>query len=160
MYVVTEESLSAKVYIKYTLNPLFDSLLKDMYKAGLCLGIKTLDPNINNDLLETGIGFKKCPIAILKALSPEDLTGESSSVDSGIVSNSSLHTFLKMFVLCDKTRHITKSNAIITIASVFLSVFASFFLAVTGDMTAINSFYMVMLQLVWLIPVWLTSFFL
>lgn len=160
MYVVMDDELAAKVYIKYTLNPLFDSLLRDMYKAGLCLGIKTLDPNINNDLLEAGIGFKKCPIAILKAYSPEELTGECESVDSGIVSNASLHTFLKMFVLCDKTRHITKSNAIITIASVFLSFFASAFLAVTGDFTAISSFYLVLLQCIWLIPVWLTSLFL
>jgi hypothetical protein len=160
MYVVMDDELAAKVYIKYTLNPLFDSLLKDMYKAGLCLGIKTLDPNINNDLLEAGIGFKKCPIAILKAYTPEDLTGESESIDSGIVSNASLHTFLKMFVLCDKTRHITKSNAIITIASVFLSFFAAAFLAVTGDFTEISSFYLVLLQFIWLLPVWFTSLFL
>jgi len=160
MYVVMDDELAAKVYIKYTLNPLFDSLLKDMYKAGLCLGIKTLDPNINNELLEAGIGFKKCPIAILKSYTPEELNSECESVDSGIVSNSSLHTFLKMFVLCDKTRHITKSNAIITIASVFLSFFASAFLAITGDFTAINSFYLVLLQCIWLLPVWLTSLFL
>ncbi|PKM62797.1 MAG: hypothetical protein CVU97_03625 [Firmicutes bacterium HGW-Firmicutes-21] len=160
MYVVMDEALAAKIYIKYTLNPLFDSLLKDMYKAGMCLGIKTLDPNINNEMLARGIGFKKCPIAILKAGSPEDMNGECDSIDSGIVSNASLHTFLKMFVVCDKARHITKSNAIITVASVFLSFFAAFFLSVTGDATIINSYYMVALQLIWLLPVWLTSYLL
>ncbi len=160
MYVVMDEALAAKIYIKYTLNPLFDALLKDMYKAGMCLGIKTLDPNINNELLARGIGFKKCPIAILKAGSPEDMNGEHEVIDSGIVTNSSLHTFLKMFVLCDKARHITKSNAIITIASVFLSFFAAFFLSVTGDASVINSYYMVALQLIWLLPVWMTSFLL
>ncbi|HAN21438.1 MAG: hypothetical protein A2Y15_09230 [Clostridiales bacterium GWF2_36_10] len=159
MYVVLNESLAAKVYIKYTLNPLFDSLLKDMYKAGMCLGIKTLDPNINNELLASGIKFKKCPIAILKAGSPEDMNGECQSIDSGIVSNASLHTFLKMFVVCDKARHVTKSNAIITIASVFLSFFAAFFLSITGDASAISSYYMVILQMIWLVPVWITSYF-
>lgn len=157
MYVVMEEALAAKIYIKYSLNPLFDSLLKDMYRAGMCLGIKTLDPNINNELLSNGIKFKKCPIAILKAGNPEDMNGECETADSGIVSSFSLHTFLKMFVLCDKARHITKSNAIITVASVFLSFFAAFFLSITGDFAVINSYYMVLLQLIWLIPVWMTS---
>lgn len=158
MYVVMNESLAAKVYIKYTLNPLFDALLKDMYKAGMCLGIKTLDPNINNELLSNGIRFKKCPIAILKANTHEEVSDECEKIDSGIVSNASLHTFLKMFVVCDKARHVTKSNAIITIASVFLSFFAAVFLSVTGDVSAINSYYMIVLQLIWLLPVWLTSF--
>lgn len=157
MYVVLNESLAAKIYIKYTLNPLFDDLLKDMYKAGMCLGIKTLDPNINNDLLSLGIKFKKCPIAILKAGSPEDMNGENEVIDSGIVCNSSLHTFLKMFVVCDKARHITKSNAIITIASVFLSFIAAFFLSITGDAQSIGSVYLVLLQMIWLIPVCITS---
>ncbi len=160
MYVVMNESIASKIYLKYSPNPLFDSLLKDMYKAGMCVGIKTLDPNINNEILTRSIKFKKCPIAILKAADTEDLHGEHEEINSGIVSGSSLHTFLRMFVLCDKARHITKSNAIITLAGLFLSFFATFFLAITGDVGIINSYYLVAVQLIWLLPVWLTSYLL
>ena len=59
MYVVIDEKLAAKLYIKYTINPLFDSLLKDMYKANLCLGVKTLDPNINNELINSVFALDK-----------------------------------------------------------------------------------------------------
>ncbi|MBR6783252.1 MAG: hypothetical protein IKM32_01020 [Clostridia bacterium] len=157
MYVVIDERLAAKLYIKYTINPLFDSLLKDMYKAGLCLGVKTLDPNINNDLISAGITFRKCPISVLRGNEPEYVSGEAERVDSGIVCNSSLHNFLKMFALCDKARHITKSNVIISIISVFLSFVAVGFLAVTGDIAAITSLHAVAFQLFWLLPVWLIS---
>jgi cation transport ATPase len=157
MYVVVDERLAAKLYIKYTINPLFDSLLKDMYKAGLCLGAKTLDPNINNDLINSGITFRKCPISVLRGNDPDDVAGETERSDSGVVCNSSLHNFLKMFALCDKARHITKSNIIISIISVFLSFVAVAFLAVTGDIGAISSLHAVAFQLFWLLPVWLIS---
>lgn len=157
MYIVIDERLAAKLYIKYTINPLFDSLLKDMYKAGLCLGVKTLDPNINNELINSGITFRKCPISVLRGNDPDDVAGETERVNSGIVCNSSLHNFLKMFSLCDKARHITKSNIIISIISVFLSFVAVTFLSVTGDIAAITSLHAVAFQLFWLLPVWLIS---
>ena len=158
MYVTVNEKLAAKLYIKYTVNPLFDSLLKDMYKAGLCLGIKTLDPNINNDLISRAIKFRKCPVSVLRGGSPDDVLGEVPSADSGIACNSTLHNFLKMFALCDKTRHITKSNVIISTVSVFLSFAAVAFLAITGDIGAISSLQATAFQLFWLVPVWLISF--
>lgn len=158
MYVVINEKLAAKLYIKYSINPLFDALLKDMYKAGLCLGVKTLDPNINNDLINSGIKYRKCPISVLRGNDPEDVAGEIERVDSGVVCNSTLHNFLKMFAICDKARHATKSNVIISIISVILSFVTVTFLAVTGGIGAITSLHAVAFQLFWLLPVWLISF--
>ena len=157
MYVVIDEKLAAKLYIKYTINPLFDELLKDMYKAGLCLGVKTLDPNINNELINSAIKFRKCPISVLRGNDPDEVIGEVERVNSGIVCNSTLHNFLKMFALCDKARHITKCNVIIGVVSVFMSFAAVTFLAVTGGINAISSLHAVAFQLFWLLPTWLIS---
>ncbi len=158
MYVVIDEKLAAKLYIKYEINPLFDSLLKDMYRAGLCLGIKTLDPNINNEMINSAIKFRKCPISVLRGNSPEEVAAEAERVNSGIVCNSSLHYFLKMFALCDKARHITKSNVIISVISVFLSFGAVAFLAIAGGIGAVTSVHAVAFQLFWMLPVWLISY--
>jgi cation transport ATPase len=158
MYVVVDEKLAAKLYIKYTLNPLFDSLLRDMYKAGLCLGVKTLDPNINNEMIASQVKFKKCPISVLRGTDPSEVMGEVENATSGIVCNSTLHNFLKMFSLCDKARHATKSNIIISVVSVVLSFAAVGFLSVTGAIGAITSVHAVAFQLFWLLPIWLISF--
>lgn len=160
MYVVCDEKLAAKVYIRYKINPLFDALLRDLYKAGLCLGIKTLDPNISNELIAKGITFRKCPVSVLKSMSSDEVMGEVERADSGIVCASTLHNFLKMFALCDKARHITKSNAIISVVSVFLSFATVAFLAIVGDVGAITSLHAVAFQLFWLLPVWLVTFLL
>jgi hypothetical protein len=63
-----------------------------------------------------------------------------------------------MFALCDKTRHITKTNVIITIISVILSFVTVSFLALTGAIGAVTSLHAVAFQLFWLLPVWLISF--
>ena len=78
-------------------------------------------------------------------------------MDSGIVTNASMHTFLKMFILCDKVRHVTKSNGVIHILSVLLSLFVAFFLTFTGAGAQLGPVFAVLFQALWLIPVWLTS---
>ena len=120
MYVAEEDDIICKMYLHYSLNKRFERLLRDMHHAGICVAIKTLDPNIDNSLLLRTVSYTKCPITIIKAVEPEEMTGISKSSDSGIVTLSSLHTFLNMFVMCDRARHATKGNAIINIAGFLL----------------------------------------
>lgn len=152
MYMAINDAVVAKVYVKYNINPEFDKLLRSMYRAGVCVGIKTLDPNINNELLQKSIKFKQCPVAVLKGGVPEEMNGTVDSVESGIVCGSTLHNFLKMFILCDRARHATKSNCIISIASVAIAVFAAFFLTLTGAVGAYSSVWVLLFQLLWLAP--------
>ncbi len=158
MYVVIDEQLAAKVYIRYRINPRFETLLRDLYRAGLCLGIKTMDPNITNDLIAGLIKFRKCPVSVLKQNHPRDISGESAHASSGIVCNSSLHNFLKMFALNDKIHHVGKCNEIITVISVVLSFVAVAFLAITEDLQAFGVLQALIFQLCWQIPVWALSF--
>ena len=157
MYMAIGDALVAKVYVRYSINPQFNDLLRDLYRAGMCVGIKTLDPNISNELLARGVTFNKCPIAILKAGGAEQAGEREETVDSGIVTNASMHTFLKMFILCDKVRHVTKSNGVIHILSVLLSLFVAFFLTFTGAGAQLGPVFAVLFQALWLIPIWLTS---
>ena len=160
MYMAINNQVVAKIYVKYGISPTFDSLLESMYNAGVCVGIKTLDPNIDNELLQKSIKYKNCPVAVLKGSAPEELHGTAEKVDSGIVSASSLHNFLKMFILCDKARHATKSNCIINIAAILVTVFAVAFLSITGDISSYNSLHIALFQLLWLLPTGLVSFLL
>ena len=157
MYMAIGDALVAKVYVRYSINPQFNDLLRDLYRAGMCVGIKTLDPNISNELLARGITFNKCPIAILKAGGAEQAGEREEAIDTGIVTNASMHTFLKMFILCDKVRHVTKSNGVIHVLSVLLSLFVAFFLTFTGAGAQLGPVFAVLFQALWLIPIWLTS---
>ncbi len=160
MFVTMNDALIAKVYIRYKISDQFNGLLRDMYRAGMCVGIKTVDPNITTSLLERTVRYKKCPISILKAGDVDDVEGRCDRIDSGIVSTASLHTFLRMFIICDKVRHVTRSNGFINVLSVALAFFVSFFLAMTGGLLSVSSFYPVLFQLLWLLPIGVISFIL
>lgn len=158
MFVAIDNELAAKIYVKYKISSGFDALLKNMYAAGMCVCIKTFDPNISNELLERSIKFKKCPIAILKPESQDEMSGVSERVSGGIVTNSSMHVFLKMFILCDKIRHSIKTNAIINFVSVILSFFVVYLLIYMDAAGIFGSGMATLFQLIWFIPIVIFSF--
>lgn len=160
MYMAINDTIVAKIYVKYGINAEFDELLRSMHRAGVCVGIKTLDPNINNELLQKNLGYKQCPVAILKVSSPEELDEVTDKMGSGIVSVSGLHTFLKMFILCDRARHASRSNCIINIGAAFVAVLAMFFLGITGGDVGYGSLTVLIFHLVCLLPSVAMSFFL
>lgn len=160
MYIAIGDELAAKIYIKYKVSSGFDALLKNMFHAGMCVCIKTFDPNITNELLERSITFKKCPIAILKPETQDEMSGVSERVSGGIVTNSSMHVFLKMFILCDKIRHSIKTNAVINFLSVVLSFLIVFFLVYTGAAASLGSATAMLFQLIWVVPIVIFSFLL
>lgn len=160
MYITSNNELVAKIFVRYSINPQFNSLLREIYKAGMCVGIKTSDPNITAELIERSVKFKKTPISILKTGSVENTECEKAEADSGVVANASLHTFLRMFVVCDKIRHITKANGIINMLSIMIAFFISFFLSATNQLITLPSLYQALFQLVWTLPIAMVSFLL
>ena len=74
-----------------------------------------------------------------------------------VVKSRTINKILKMFILCDKVRHVTKSNGVIHILSVLLSLFVAFFLTFTGAGAQLGPVFAVLFQALWLIPIWLTS---
>lgn len=157
MYMVIDEKLVAKFYIRYRVNPRFEMLLRELHRAGICLGIKTMDPNIVTDMVVNGIRFRKCPVAVLKQNDPAEVVSGCGRASSGIVCNSSLHNFLQMFAMCGKVRHAIRCNAVVTLVSVFLAFLAVIFLSVTGDLSAFGAAQAVIFQLCCQVPVWALS---
>ena len=140
--------VAAKFYFKYVPQKGFKKLLEHMYKSGLCIGIKTLEPNINNDLLYYHADGSQCPIS----------TSKTSSVDSGIISNRSLGAFLKAFMTCDKARHSIKSNGIIMITGSVLTSIMMIFISITGGIVNFFPTHAFLLQLLWSMAVFILSF--
>jgi len=158
MFFGANSILAAKLYFKYTPQKGFKKLLSDMYKCGLCIGIKTLDPNINNTLLAFHADGLECPISILKSESPADVTEHFETIDSGIVSKHSMRSFLKTFMLCDKARHSIKSNGIIMLSGVILTSLLMVFLSITGGISDFSSEHAFIFQTLWSLVIFILSF--
>ena len=159
MYMICDDEISAKMYVQYTIDPDFEFTLRKLYKAGICIGIKTLDPNIDDKLLGSKVKITRYPVRILRYSSVEEASTVQEESDSGIVSKGSPRSLLSAFVLCSKVLYANRTNVTAKILSIAFSILIMAFLLVFGEITAIPSLYVVLYQLFWMIPVYLISKF-
>ncbi len=159
MYLVCDDEVIAKLYIRYRIDPGFEVTVKRLYKSGICVGIKTVDPNINDEMLSTKIKLAKYPVRVLKY---SDISGSrrgSDRTDSGIVSKKSAKALLSVFTLCDRIKHVTKTNIAVDIITMITGLAVCIATAVIGSVVSVPSLYVALFQLFWLIPVYLMSKF-
>lgn len=159
-FLVCDDEVIAKFYTRYRIDPEFQNTLKSMYRSGICVGIKTVDPNINDEMLGTRIRLTKYPVRVLKYNDLNDRSRGSDRTDSGIVSKKSVKALLKAFTLCDKTKHITKTNLLICALAVVIGLCITAAVAFISTVSAVSSVYVALFQIFFMIPVYLISKFL
>ena len=160
MFLVCEDEVVAKLYVRYAIDPAFEVTLKNLYRSGICVGIKTVDPNINDEMLSTRIRLSKYPVRVLKYSDVGDGRRMPERTDSGIVSKKSVKALLRTFALCDKARHVTRTNLVVNAITLVVGIVIAMAVAFLGSLTAVHSVYVALFQLFWLIPVYLLSKFL
>ncbi|MBE6581922.1 MAG: hypothetical protein E7648_01495 [Ruminococcaceae bacterium] len=160
LFLVCDDEVVAKFYVRYRIDPEFEATLKNLYKSGICVGIKTVDPNINDEMLSTRIRLTKYPVRVLKYDDLGDRSRGTDRTDSGIVSKKSVKALLRAFTLCDKTKHVTKTNLMIATLSIIGGIAITAIVAFLGSIAAISSVYVALYQLFWLASVYLISRFL
>ncbi len=157
LYLVSNNSLAAKVYIRYSINPRFEKILKSFYDAGICCGIKTFDPGVDNQLIFGNLKGSNYPISVIKK-DIKELGRVEDKVQSAIISMSSLHNFLKSFIILDKLRGAYKSNAVFCILACVIGLAFSLGMIFAFDV-AVTSVTIILYQLFFIIPQLLISLF-
>ena len=159
MYMVIDDDVAAKMYVQYTIDPDFEYALRSLYKAGICIGIKTLDPNVDDKLLGSKVKITKYPVRILRCNSLEEATTAQDEADSGVVSKNGPRSLLSAFVLCSKVLLANKTNITVKVLSVAFSVVLMAFFLIFGKIVAIPSLFVALYQIFWMVPVFLFSRF-
>ena len=165
LYMVKNGETIAKFYIKYAINPQFETILSGLNDSDICVSVRTTDPCINNDILLSNLRSKNHKISVVKGSGINSLPSTSKSIDSGIISLSGIHKFLKTYMLCDRLGRTIKVNSIVkTIGTVFgfiipIALFALNFMNPAGTVHIANSFFVLLIQLFWLIPIMIISKF-
>jgi hypothetical protein len=158
-FMVCDGEVVAKIYIRYAIDPEFEVMLKNLYSSGLCVGIKTVDPNINDAMLSTRIRLEKYPVRVLKYSDVSDSRRGAERTDSGIVSKKSAKALLRTFTLCDNLKHVTRTNLVILGITMLVGAVIAFAVAILGFMASVASIHIALFQFFWLIFVYLISRF-
>lgn len=165
LYMVKNNETVAKFYIKYAINPQFETILSGLNDADICVSVRTADPCINNDILLSNLRGKNHKISVVKGSGIGSLPSTSKNIDSGIISLSGIHNFLKTYILCDRLGRTIKVNSIVkAMGTVFgfvipIALFALNFMNPAGTVHIVNSLFVLLIQLFWLVPIAVISRF-
>lgn len=157
MYLVRNGELMAKMFIKYVMDGDFEFILKQLAGSGMCVGIKTFDPNIDEDMIGRAVKIKKYPLKVLRGTVTDEKAETNEHVDSGIVSRGTTKSLLQTVSFCDRVLHVRKTNLIIKILAMSVSMVIVWLLAMYGGLGALRSVYIAVYQIFWLIPMMFTT---
>ncbi|MDD6265314.1 MAG: hypothetical protein PUB34_03300 [Clostridia bacterium] len=158
-YLVCNDKVAAKLYIQYAIDPGFDSIAKQLYRSGICLGIKTFDPNIDDEMLSGYVDLEKYPIKVIKMYNlPPKAAGEDNA-DSGIVSKKNTKSLLKTLSLCSNISHASHTGMFVSVLSVIIAFAISIFAVLKTLLSepTMMGLYVVLYQLFWTLPTLITS---
>ncbi len=153
LFIAFRGQLAAKIYVTYTIDREFEKILGQLYKTGMCVGIKSFDPNIDDLLLSKKIRAIKYPVKVIRAKTVEDIPHTLERCESGVVSRRSVKSLLRTVALCERVSSVIKTDLAVGILSMIIGAVVMIFIHAFGLSGVFPSLYALLYQLFWLIPV-------
>ncbi len=134
MYMACNGKLCARMYIKYMIDEDFAQTVRVLNKNGVSVGIRTFDPNLDNELLKIQTGFKKADLRVIRLTRDMEIPQTLEKTDSGVVSKGHSKSLIKAIPVCKNIARIRKVGTVLNIISsicgavlLCISIFASLF---------------------------------
>lgn len=157
MYMFREKKLVAKMYIQYVMDADIDLILKQFSGSGLYVCVRTFDPNIDERMIARKLNMKRMPLKIVRYASAEEVTSYEEKVDSGLVTCGSPKSLLQVISYCEKVLRTRKTNVALGVLSVLIGTGILTLLLLSNSMGLLNSLYIAIYQLIWMIPLSISS---
>ncbi len=154
LYMLRDGDLIAKMYIRYVMDADFEFILRQFTRDGMCVCVKTLDPNIYEEMIFSKVRGKQYPLKIVRNTEGNEAVDR---IDSGIVTRGSTKSLLQVLSYCDMVLSVKSTNTVISIVSSVVSMAILIVVMMSRNVGALHSWMLVANQLFWMIPAWLTS---
>ncbi len=155
LFLVCNGELAAKFYIRYAFNRKFEPVLRGIYDAGICCGVRTFDPGVDDQLVVGNLKDTNYPIHVVRKETKE-IGKIEEALSSSVISLSSIHSYLKSFLLVDRLNGLYRTaNTLCLIGSIVGLVLSAFFFITGGALSASS---LLLFQIFWLLPPAVFSF--
>lgn len=155
MYMFREDRLVAKMYIQYVMDGDIELILGQFQNNGLYVCVRTFDPNIDERMIARKVNMKRIPLKVVRYASVESETAEKAS--SGLVTCGSPKSLLQVISYCDKVLHTKKTNIALCVLAMLIGAAVMVLLVLSDSIGVMTSLYIAVYQLLWLIPMLLSS---
>ncbi len=157
MYMVREDKLVSKLYIKYDLDTDIEPVLKQFSDSGMYMCVRTFDPNINEEMIASKTDLKDPPVKVVRYREESEVDSVSERADSGLVASGSPKSLLQIIPCCDNTVRTKRDCVALGIVSSIIGGIIVLLVSVTGGLSHLNSLFVAAYQAVWLIPAFFIS---
>jgi len=154
LYMIREGQLVAKMFVKYVMDADFEFIVRQFTQNGTCVCVKTLDPNIDEEMIFSKVKGKRYPLKVIKI---REGGTECANADSGIVTRGTTKSLLQVVSYCDTVLSVKRTNMIISVVSAIVTLVIMFIISLSGNLGAVGSWLVVVNQLFWMIPALLTT---
>jgi len=157
MYMAIGREAVARIQIEYTIEPSIPATLSHLFEAGVCIAIKTFDPNINYEMLGNYIDLGKRPVKILKCRSLADKTAKKPDADGAVITKSKVKYLLATMADCDRTVSAVKAGVVISVVSMVSGIILATLCSILKMIPSVYSLYIVAFQIAFMIICYLIS---
>ena len=157
MYMVFKGKPVAKMNILYALDSDFEHIVKQLAGSGMSVCVKTLDPNIDEEMIKSRVKLDKYPMRVIRYASLDEVANETERSDSGIVARGSSGALLRTVTYCDKVLEVKRTTSFIGLLATIITVVILAVVLLTGNMTSVRSVFTLLNHLFWMIPVAITT---
>ncbi len=159
MFMADENEILAKIIVQYNIDFEYEIILKQLYKAGMCVGVRTQDPNIDREFIMKKLKLKKdYPIKVVRMAPDREVIRSVERTNCGVVSTSKVKSLLKALSLCDKIKYVSKIHNLLLTVSAVMALILVYVVTAFGKLN-FGSVYAMLYQLFWLIPMTLVTLF-
>lgn len=157
MYMVFKGKPVAKMNILYSLDSDFEYIVKQLAGSGMSVCVKTLDPNIDEEMIKQRVKIDKYPMRVIRYASLDEVASETERSDSGIVARGSAGSLLRTVTYCDKVLEVKRTTSFIGLLATIITVIILAVVLLTGNMVHVRSVFALVNHLFWLIPMAITA---
>lgn len=148
MYMSVNGALCAEFQFKYIIDKHFESFAGDMALSGAEVGIRTMDPNISEEMIKKIRRTSEYTIRVTRP-TLNDIVPIGRRSDSGIITCKSHHMIPKILDMCLEIKRIKHRQTLIWLIYSVVSVIAIALMAFFNVLNHVFSFYIIAYQMIW-----------
>ncbi|MBQ8288050.1 MAG: hypothetical protein IJX76_04680 [Clostridia bacterium] len=160
MYMAISREAVARLEVSYEMDEDFEGIAQNLFRSGVCVAIKTFDPNINRAFMEKRIRWSSdMPLTVIRGKEKKDRILRREAAESILLSRTQRGLF-ETVKFCRTTRHLIQIGVGLAVLSLLAAVpiyWLILKMVGTGQVTSLN---LMIYQLIWLLPTLvITKFF-
>lgn len=152
LYMAIGKEAVARIEVEYGMDEDFENIARNLFRSGICVAIKTFDPNINREFMERRIRWgSDMPLKIIRGRDKKDRILRRESAESLLLSASQRGLF-ETVKYCRTTRNLMQIGVILAGLSMLAAIPIYWIVLKLVGFHQVTSLNLLVYQLIWLLP--------